>query len=202
MRMRRQNIMYLPLFLVKQFKSLPTPSPFAFNLFQHQSLFQWVSSFHKVTKRLSLQLQHQSLKYFQGKTHISYDSCICSQVFTTRETWEARYLLGSERCPGGGRGNPLQYSCLGNAMDRGAWCATAHRVEKSLTWLKWLSMHVRIHTHTCTHTHTHTHTYTYTHIFYVWPQAFSKFYTFFKLSQDIWQFYICTGSVALKYLST
>ena len=148
MRMRRQNIMYLPLFLVKQFKSLPTPSPFAFNLFQHQSLFQWVSSFHKVTKRLSLQLQHQSLKYFQGKTHISYDSCICSQVFTTRETWEARYLLGSERCPGGGRGNPLQYSCLGNAMDRGAWCATAHRVEKSLTWLKWLSMHVRIHTHT------------------------------------------------------
>ena len=128
MRMRRQNIMYLPLFLVKQFKSLPTPSPFAFNLFQHQSLFQWVSSFHKVTIRLSLQLQHQSLKYFQGKTHISYDSCICSQVFTTRGTWEARYLLGSERCPGGGRGNPLQYSCLGNAMDRGECWAIVHGV--------------------------------------------------------------------------
>ena len=32
------------------------------------------------------------------------------------------------RSPGGGNGNPLQYSCLGNPTDRGAWRATAHRV--------------------------------------------------------------------------
>ena len=37
-------------------------------------------------------------------------------------------------------GNPLQYSCLKNPMDRGAWRATVHRVAKSQTWLKWLSM--------------------------------------------------------------
>jgi len=30
-------------------------------------------------------------------------------------------ISGSERCPGGGHGNPLQYSCLKNPMDRGAW---------------------------------------------------------------------------------
>ena len=36
-----------------------------------------------------------------------------------------------ERSPGGGHGNPLQYSCLENPMDREAWWATAHRVAKS-----------------------------------------------------------------------
>ena len=35
------------------------------------------------------------------------------------------------RSPGGGNSNPLQYSCLENSMDRGAWCATVHRVAKS-----------------------------------------------------------------------
>ena len=34
--------------------------------------------------------------------------------------------LGSGRCPGEGNGNPLQYSCLENPMDRGAWWATVH----------------------------------------------------------------------------
>ena len=38
---------------------------------------------------------------------------------------------GSERSPGEGNGNPLQHSCLGNRMDRGAWWATVHGVAKS-----------------------------------------------------------------------
>ena len=37
----------------------------------------------------------------------------------------------SGRFPGGGNGNPLQYSCLKNAMDSGAWWATAHSVTES-----------------------------------------------------------------------
>ena len=44
-------------------------------------------------------------------------------------------IPGSGRSPGGGHGNLLQYSCLGNPMDRGAWWATAHGVGKSQTWL-------------------------------------------------------------------
>ena len=40
-------------------------------------------------------------------------------------------IPGSGRSPGGGHGNPLQYSCLENAMDREAWQATVHRVAKS-----------------------------------------------------------------------
>ena len=39
-------------------------------------------------------------------------------------------ILGSGRSPGEGNGNPLQYSCLGNVMDRGAWWAAVHLDEK------------------------------------------------------------------------
>ena len=41
-------------------------------------------------------------------------------------------IPGSGRSPGVGNGNPLQYSCLGNHMDRGAWQATVHGVAKEL----------------------------------------------------------------------
>ena len=40
---------------------------------------------------------------------------------------------GSGRSPGGGNGNPLQYSCLENPMDRGAWWSTVHGVAKGQT---------------------------------------------------------------------
>ena len=40
-------------------------------------------------------------------------------------------IPGSGRSPGEGDGNPLQNSCLGNPMDRGAWLATVHGVPKS-----------------------------------------------------------------------
>ena len=43
---------------------------------------------------------------------------------------------GSGRAPRGEHGNPLQYSCLENPMDRGVWWATIHRVSKSWTRLK------------------------------------------------------------------
>ena len=46
---------------------------------------------------------------------------------------EAGSIPGSGRSPGEENGNPLQYSCLENPMDRGAWWATVHRVAKSWT---------------------------------------------------------------------
>ena len=42
---------------------------------------------------------------------------------------------GSGGSPGEGNGNPLQYYCLGNPMERGTWCTTVHGVTKSQTWL-------------------------------------------------------------------
>ena len=56
---------------------------------------------------------------------------------------DASLTPGSGRCPGGGHGNPLQYSSLENPTDRGARRATVLRDAKSWTWLKWLSMHAQ-----------------------------------------------------------
>ena len=49
---------------------------------------------------------------------------------------DASSILGLGRFPGGRHGNPLQYSCLKNPMDRGAWRATVHGVTKNQTELK------------------------------------------------------------------
>ena len=50
---------------------------------------------------------------------------------TAGDIKDAGLIPGSGRSPGEGLGNPLQYSCLKNPMDRGAWWATVHRVTKS-----------------------------------------------------------------------
>ena len=49
---------------------------------------------------------------------------------------DAGLIPGSERSFGGGNGNPLQYSCLKNPMDRGAWQVTVQRVTESQTRLR------------------------------------------------------------------
>ena len=56
---------------------------------------------------------------------------------------DAGSIPGSGRSPGGGYGNPIQYCCLENPMDRGAWQATIHRVtESDTTEVTW-----HVHTH-------------------------------------------------------
>ena len=61
-----------------------------------------------------------------------------------RDIRDMGLIPGSGRFPEGGHGNPLQYSCLENSMDRGAWWATVHRVAKNQTGLKRLSTHADI----------------------------------------------------------
>ena len=63
----------------------------------------------------------------------------------------AALIPESKRFPGEGNGKPLQYSCLENSTDSGAWWAIVHEVAKSRTQL---STPARTHTHTHTHTHT------------------------------------------------
>ena len=53
-------------------------------------------------------------------------------------------ILGSGRSPGEGHSNPLQYSCMENPMNRGAWWATVHRVAQSWAQLKWLTTHAYV----------------------------------------------------------
>ena len=49
------------------------------------------------------------------------------------DTGDVGSIPGSVRSPGGGNGNPLQYSCLENLMDRGAWWTAITEVSKSQT---------------------------------------------------------------------
>ena len=74
--------------------------------------------------------------------YISVDLQLC-QLFpggsdgkeSARSVGDLSSIPGSGRSPGEGNGNPLQYSCLENPMDGGAWWATVHRVTKSQTRL-------------------------------------------------------------------
>ena len=60
------------------------------------------------------------------------------------EAYPFEYLGGTVWIVGEGNGNPLQYSCLQNSVDRGAWLAAVHGVTQSWTRLKRLSMHASI----------------------------------------------------------
>ena len=57
---------------------------------------------------------------------------------------DTNWIPGSGRSPGEGLGNPLQYSCLENPMDRGGWRATVHKAAESWTQLKQLSTHASL----------------------------------------------------------
>ena len=63
-------------------------------------------------------------------------------------------IPGLGRSPGEGNGNPLQYSCLENSLDRGAWWVTVHGVTES-DMTEQLT-HICMDVHTCMHTYTHT----------------------------------------------
>ena len=72
---------------------------------------------------------------FPGSTHGKVLACQCRR----HKRWGFDPWV--EKIPWGGQSNPLQHSCLENPMNRGDWLITVHRVTKSRTWLKWLSMH-------------------------------------------------------------
>ena len=94
------------------------------------------------------------------KNSSSYMSKICAFYYMYTIPWTSQVALvikilpvnagdvrdpgsipGLRRSPGGGHGNPLQYSCLENPIDRGTWQATVHGVAKSWTRLKQFGLH-------------------------------------------------------------
>ena len=62
-------------------------------------------------------------------------------AYNERDIGDVGSIPGSGKFPGGGHGNQLQYSCLENPTDRGAWMATIHRAKKHWKQLKQLSKH-------------------------------------------------------------
>ena len=82
-------------------------------------------------------LPHTSSWFFHGGSDSKESTCNAGDLGS---------VPGSGRFPGGGNGNPLQYSCLENRMDRRSWCSTVHGVTKTQTWLShWTTTnHMRI----------------------------------------------------------
>ena len=75
--------------------------------------------------------------YTNTHTHISIHTYthMVTQMVENIPALQEDSIPGLGRSPGGGHNNPLQYSCLENPMDRGAWQATVHEVTKSWTQL-------------------------------------------------------------------
>ena len=115
-----------------------------------EPIIQWGKS-ERERERLYTNTYIQNLErwywriYLQGSNGASLVAQRLKRLPAMQETWV--WSLGWEDSPGEGNGTPLQYSCLENLMDRGAWWATVHGVTKGYHW-----------TRTRTHTHTHTHT--------------------------------------------
>ena len=63
-------------------------------------------------------------------------SVVKKSTCNVADTGDLASIPGLGRSPGEGNGNPFQYSCLENSMDRGAWRATGHRVTKSQTQMR------------------------------------------------------------------
>ena len=83
----------------------------------------WGHKESDMTERLTLSLSFGS---FPGGSDSKESAC---------NAGDPGLIPGLRRSPGEGKGYPFQYSCLENSMDRGAWRATVHEVEKSQTQL-------------------------------------------------------------------
>ena len=75
-----------------------------------------------------------------SKTYITHYTCQHEEINLDSILWTHSQAL----FPGEGNGNPLQYSCLENPVDRGDWWAALHRVAQNWTQLQQLSMHACI----------------------------------------------------------
>ena len=75
-------------------------------------------------KKCSLEQLMEAYQGFPSSSTVKESACSAGNVGS---------IPGSGRCPGVGNSNPLQYFCLGNPNDRGAWQAVVHGVTKSQT---------------------------------------------------------------------
>ena len=91
-------------------------------------------SFIQKRNRVSETISHLPLCHRSWDSHVAL--VVKNPPVKARDIRDVSSLPGMGRYPGRGRGNPLQYSCLENPTDRGAWRAIAHRVAKTPSGLK------------------------------------------------------------------
>ena len=91
--------------------------------------------------QLILQIQEKAFDYSSWVIRAPpLDNGLPQTVKTVYNAGYVGSILGLGRFPGGGNGNPFQYSCLENSIDRGAWWSTVHGVER-VRW-DWVTKHI------------------------------------------------------------
>ena len=129
-----------PVLMLTNYKMPLSPVIFSSSTTEFSVFFLWASQKHQVEVNkcghrrkkqkfichfsILLRLQVQWYWYFWGGSEVKK---------LPAKVGDAGLIHWLGRSPGRGNGNPLQYSCLGHPMDRGAWWATVHRVAKSQT---------------------------------------------------------------------
>ena len=109
---------------------------YPFHFFAHRKFSTRIIFLALMTLTILVILQDIShLPLSLSKTLLAYRAALVAQPIknlpaSAGEVRDVCSIPGSGRSPGGGHGNPLQYSCLENPIDRGAWWALAHRVAK------------------------------------------------------------------------
>ena len=113
---------------------------------QRTGILYLFSDFYTDISKYLLNISILILKrYFKGlPMYLIYSLVVKMLLANSGDTRDTGAVPGLGRSPGGGHRNPLQYSCLENPTDRGAWQTVVSRVAKSQTWLKQLSMHADI----------------------------------------------------------
>ena len=99
----------------------------------HPSTLAWKSPWTEKPGRLQ-SMGSQRLGY-DWATSLSLSLRVFPDGSEVKNAGDTGLIPGLGRSPGEGNGNPLQYSCLENPVDRGTWWATVYRVSKSQTWL-------------------------------------------------------------------
>ena len=138
---------------------------------------------------------------FMGSQRVGHDWV--TSLSDSLLAWDLGSIPGSGRSPGEGNGNPLQYSCLENPMDGGAWRATVHGVTKSRTrqsdFTFWLFIGFRVASSWIPLLVT---SQLLTHLNLDLDFAFSPGYCGWTVPTPIWgnPLYLCSGFLALNQL--
>ena len=96
----------------------------------HNFVGKVMSLLLNMLSRLVITLQDKKIFYVGA---LQMELVVKNLPANARDKKDMGLIPGSGRSPGGGHGNPLQYSCLENPMNRGAWWAIVHRVAHSQT---------------------------------------------------------------------